>query len=706
MVTLDDCADRGKQQSRKSTQKRQKQYFEQKKRRQQQTAGLDNFDDGMVRYGEQQEERCRSLDILSFLNFSTNQQQHRSEMPTAHDPTIASTDARICSKELKRAGPASPHNVETAFSEKDINKVGFGAPAGPGKRIGEEMDRWEIFPEANMSVLDLLGDDGSNQNPEVKQVNEDHVAFSVDGTGLGRVATETPIQSRHHQSRTFSNSVFSPSNNPSDCNFFADGSHAPYGSRCEVDLSIPDVNVACSLSPRSSFSQQTWNSFSIPEQETSGFLDSFEHNLDVSRQKLSSCCGKSYGGTDNISKNIWDAPRVSSDDDLSYGKSRKVSSIDCLFKWDNISGDYTRTHHRNQGPFDHAFNNVHLLKKRDTPKATDNFSKPESSARKFFADIDRSCTVMEEPKDSLSSKRGNMPNAAAPDAGLRHPGNKLAHAAWLGTNMPKLADHEELSFPFKSKTHLDSSVHLKKKLFYESNWLQGRALPVDSDFSSIHGARKKRAACPCVSPWNVDSINAYREIDFSADDQLPFDQSEHYPDSVSCQHSSRFISATFGCDKIFEQFNYHNFHCLPKDGSDSAFDSLYAEINYMASNLSHVAGSGGEMSMKERAGGENVPNFLPEQFEEFQVKSEAFGAKDCLSTENGQSGDDHVSVDINQVKDEASGAMRDVKTACHAGCSEKMSSAGISTREFKTTDQKKYLGVAVTPRGHHIHGEN
>ncbi|PKI45865.1 hypothetical protein CRG98_033740 [Punica granatum] len=178
MVTLDDCADRGKQQSRKSTQKRQKQYFEQKKRRQQQTAGLDNFDDGMVRYGEQQEERCRSLDILSFLNFSTNQQQHRSGHPD---------------------GPASPHNVETAFSEKDINKVGFGAPAGPGKRIGEEMDRWEIFPEANMSVLDLLGDDGSNQNPEVKQVNEDHVAFSVDG--LGRVATETPIQSRHHQSR-------------------------------------------------------------------------------------------------------------------------------------------------------------------------------------------------------------------------------------------------------------------------------------------------------------------------------------------------------------------------------------------------------------------------------------------------------------------------------------------------------------------------
>lgn len=32
-----------------------------------------------------------------------------------------------------------------------------------------------------MSILDFLGDDGTEQITEVKPANEDHVAFSVDG---------------------------------------------------------------------------------------------------------------------------------------------------------------------------------------------------------------------------------------------------------------------------------------------------------------------------------------------------------------------------------------------------------------------------------------------------------------------------------------------------------------------------------------------
>lgn len=32
-----------------------------------------------------------------------------------------------------------------------------------------------------MSIVDFLGDDGTDQSPEVKPVYEEHVAFSVDG---------------------------------------------------------------------------------------------------------------------------------------------------------------------------------------------------------------------------------------------------------------------------------------------------------------------------------------------------------------------------------------------------------------------------------------------------------------------------------------------------------------------------------------------
>lgn len=35
-----------------------------------------------------------------------------------------------------------------------------------------------------MSILDFLGDDGTDQSTEVKPANEDHVAFSVDGNPL------------------------------------------------------------------------------------------------------------------------------------------------------------------------------------------------------------------------------------------------------------------------------------------------------------------------------------------------------------------------------------------------------------------------------------------------------------------------------------------------------------------------------------------
>ncbi|KAF6143043.1 hypothetical protein GIB67_041111 [Kingdonia uniflora] len=123
-----------------------KQYFEQKKR-QQQTAGLYNTAEGTNAYNEYHE-NPKSLDILSLLNLAKVAQECRSNCTNGY-----------------------------AFQE--------------------------------LSVLDLLGDDGPNTKSERSTVHEAHVAFSVEG--LGKIGMETPAHSPRQLGRISCNGLSSPS---------------------------------------------------------------------------------------------------------------------------------------------------------------------------------------------------------------------------------------------------------------------------------------------------------------------------------------------------------------------------------------------------------------------------------------------------------------------------------------------------------------
>ncbi|GMN20116.1 hypothetical protein TIFTF001_043006 [Ficus carica] len=68
-------------------------------------------------------------------------------------------------------------------------------------------ETWLVLA-SQLSVLDLLCDDGLNGNMEEDIVHEAHVAFSVEG--LGTVGTETPVHSPQRPNRTLSYG-FSPS---------------------------------------------------------------------------------------------------------------------------------------------------------------------------------------------------------------------------------------------------------------------------------------------------------------------------------------------------------------------------------------------------------------------------------------------------------------------------------------------------------------
>ncbi|KAK4756343.1 hypothetical protein SAY87_006470 [Trapa incisa] len=252
--------DRQLQQSRKSTHTRQRQYFEQRKRRQQQQAtDTNNFSDEMHRYGQLQKAHHQSLDILNFLNCFTTEHHQGSgigklkdidseiEAQTAHGLSVASVDAKthLCPVELK---------------------------------------------SADVSIMDFLGDDGTDINPEVKPVYEEHVAFSVHG--LGRMGAETPINSPQRRSRTFSYGDFSPSK-VDDLDLFLDhiNTSNEHDHKYKEDPSMPYANFACRMTPGSfSFSEDVWDPFSIPVQETSRIFDNVKYNMDDSRQNLSFGC--------------------------------------------------------------------------------------------------------------------------------------------------------------------------------------------------------------------------------------------------------------------------------------------------------------------------------------------------------------------------------------------------------------------------------
>ncbi|PON36400.1 hypothetical protein TorRG33x02_349400 [Trema orientale] len=206
----------------------QKQYFEQRKRQQQyqsQTEIVENYADGMDISGQQYHKEHRSLDVLSLLNLSASAQEQKSAFPRGRRDLDVNASTR--EHEVRNSSPVilSETVVPANFVEIKETRIPHGfqvetacpkkiSPSAPDSHnsalsvINSKSDQQKTTNEQQLSVLDLLGDDGLNGNMEGTPVHEAHVAFSVEG--LGKVGMETPVHSPQQPNRNFSCGISSP----------------------------------------------------------------------------------------------------------------------------------------------------------------------------------------------------------------------------------------------------------------------------------------------------------------------------------------------------------------------------------------------------------------------------------------------------------------------------------------------------------------
>ncbi|KMT05570.1 hypothetical protein BVRB_7g168140 isoform C [Beta vulgaris subsp. vulgaris] len=218
--------------SRKSTQKRQKQYFDQRKQQQwqQDAAFIENNVDGSVTCD--QPKRNRSLDILSLLNVSNVAEEckplHESSSSTTNKATCGTSAEDVDSKGHMRKSSSHAFSVSyhTSTSSPILmtnEQTASESTVPSGSRVpslqqmgrlsskqsvvhctGEdtlnrksvEADHLESASSFQPSIFDIIGDAGAVGTSEGEQVQEAHVAFSIEG--LGKVGTKTPMQSPQH----------------------------------------------------------------------------------------------------------------------------------------------------------------------------------------------------------------------------------------------------------------------------------------------------------------------------------------------------------------------------------------------------------------------------------------------------------------------------------------------------------------------------
>ncbi|KAI3950361.1 hypothetical protein MKW98_003844 [Papaver atlanticum] len=182
---------------------RQRQYFEQKKR-QQHSNGDDNAEG--THESAEYHRTPKSLDILSLLNLAGEAKGGNSGCNNADGPALRvsllnyqvpkdmhkvaeipvlrfspvnyqlqkdTLETKSPAKEEKCASPRKkfssyPHNIATLHKYSS-------------NKNGDKSDCWKNATETQFSLLDLLGEDGSNGKAEGSPVRECHVAFSVEG---------------------------------------------------------------------------------------------------------------------------------------------------------------------------------------------------------------------------------------------------------------------------------------------------------------------------------------------------------------------------------------------------------------------------------------------------------------------------------------------------------------------------------------------
>ncbi|CAO2840593.1 unnamed protein product [Amaranthus hypochondriacus] len=355
--------------SRKSTQKRQKQYFEQRKRQQLQpeVAHTENNIDGLVTNDDKK--RNRSLDILSLLNVSKFTEECKPlygienglsmTNKTTRTNSIHDLDSIPTRKSEGHTFPASYH-TSTSTTNQMIDEptaTEFTVPSQTrepspcrlerlsSKRAvddhcgnssyGKNMDSEYLKNASSVqpSLFEIIGDDGAIDTSNKEPVQEAHVAFSIEG--LGKVGTETPMQSPQHPGSMLNGDQSSFTKVAKKRNSFKNFSTLRDDLATDVYCLMEDVEIPTRHNLLSGYKH---GPFSDSEHELSTFKDCMHY--DVKKYKMNSHCDEDEDGYVNFwnaSSSCLDYPEV----DEKCGVNWKNSDpIDNSFVWRNDSSDF------------------------------------------------------------------------------------------------------------------------------------------------------------------------------------------------------------------------------------------------------------------------------------------------------------------------------------------------------------------------------
>ncbi|WJZ89250.1 hypothetical protein VitviT2T_008478 [Vitis vinifera] len=374
--------------TRKSTQKRQKQYFEQRKRQQQHhIAGLESYTDGVSLLGQDNKEQ-RSLDVLSLLNLSSIAQECKTRSNVGENSEVNTSTVNY---QVKKGPPTILTNGETPADYVEFNErasSGYQVEIVPPKSDadrhnnafngkGDKPDNWKTATEHQLSVFDLLGDDGPYGNLEGSPVCEAHVAFSVEG--LGKVGTETPVHSPHqpHRVSSYDCSLLKDARqlrSSKNLNFVLDDLEVEVGSKMQdINMSPSGNSLELPFYPMG-----IEDPFSNPKQGVSTFRDFMHHGGHSSKIRRSFGDEETFYNIKDKNENIWNGsvgfPDYNSPDDW-----------ECDLSWkhwpgqmDGTSADFVKT--GNHELLDFTSEGHCISKKRNAMKARDRFNISDLSA--------------------------------------------------------------------------------------------------------------------------------------------------------------------------------------------------------------------------------------------------------------------------------------------------------------------------------------
>ncbi|XP_059646664.1 uncharacterized protein LOC132293271 isoform X7 [Cornus florida] len=713
--------------SRKSTQKRQKQYFEQRRRQlrqQQQTNGLESCSDVMNTCSQSQKNN-RSLDILSLLNLSTVAEERNSSFHSEMENLdgngwtvnyhVANCSPPVQRLQADRVTPASTTEFketrtpliyqEEVACPKMLHRA--GNPDCHNKALNGNVDKLDQRMTARKhqhSILDLLGDDVPCNNSEGE--NEAHVAFSLEG--LGKVESETPVQSPQQPGRIFSYGCSKPLNATRQALPSKNHNSILDDLEVEMDVIMQDIDMPCF---RSSLEQPFFSR---------GITDSFSKSIKkLSNKNKSSQLNGAGCGMNNFFGH----------EEILYNREDKNDNIL------NASRATYSKHQMSENDFDFIIpDGTWYSTVGKNCDGRDVTNKLAWSC--LMEDARDNMSMLSEESCSSSAVRGkaseNPPsnsmtrqNSIRHGSDLRSPTNKCGekntyYKEAYRNNMDSPQQGEDINGPQKFRQISNSSrpahyshTNFQKEFGPHDSWLYEEgynSVDIKSGLSSFcqTSDTKKRASSGCkLSSEDLFGAFPVPELHFNA--QSPFGSSKHNI-SAECSPCGSFFSEKHAFCQPFSPVNSNETPIFSNIGSRLSKPNLSPASNIEGGcqDSFHVSASHTEREFSNipvqesvRKDWENKSEIQPTECRKFEQQKDICTGSNGLSSENRKQMDDvdfeENSSGCGEATDRTPEMTESIKaTCCPVDAEETSSSVKIPDKCEANIDKKINRNVART----------